>query len=198
VADPTERTVGDPNPNFTAGFRTNVTFKRVNFNTFWDVRRGGTIQNMTKASMYGYGTHRDTEDRGRTAVFGQDYRLAGTGPASFPVVGPGAGRTVTIDETWYSGLGGIGGPVAQFQENAGFVRLREISIGANLNQRFVQRLGLSSIDVRAAGQNIGLWTDYTGFDPEVSLSGGAVITQGFDWFSAPTARSLVLTISLNR
>jgi hypothetical protein len=198
VADPTERTVGDPNPNFTAGFRTNVTFKRLNFNTFWDVRRGGTIQNMTKASMYNYGTHGDTRDRGRTAVFGQDYRLGGNGSASFPVVGPGAGRTVVIDEAWYSTLGGVGGPVAQWQENAGFVRLREISLGANLNQRFVQRLGLSSIDVRAAGQNIALWSDYTGFDPEVSLSGGAVISQGFDWFSAPTARSLVFTISLNR
>ena len=199
LADPTERTIGDPNPNYTAGFRTGVTYKRLTFGTFFDVRRGGTIQNMTKASMYNYGTHGDTEARGRTAVFGQNFKLGGNGPERFPVVGPGANTQVTIGENWWAGLGGIGGPSAQFQEDGSYVRLRELSVGLNLNQGWVQRrLGLTSIDIRAAGRNLALWSDYTGFDPETSLSGGAVITQGFDWFNAPTARSFVLTIGLNR
>ena len=199
IADPTERLIGDPNPNYTAGVRTGLTFRRLSLNSFWDIRRGGTIQNMTKASMYNYGTHGDTEDRGRTAVFGQNYRLGGVGPASFPVVGPGAGREVTIGESWYAGTGGIGGPVSPFQEDGSYVRLRELSLGITLDQRFVQRsLGMSSIDLRLAGRNLGLWTDYTGFDPETSLSGGAVITQGFDWFNAPTARSFVISVGLNR
>jgi len=199
VQDPTERTVGDPNPNFTVGFRTGVTFKRLSVNSFWDMRRGGTVQNMTKASMYNYGTHGDTDVRGRTAIFGQDYRFGGVGPETYAVTGPGAGRTVTLDEAFFSGTGGIGGPITPFQEDASFVRLRELSVGLNVNQPWVQRrLGLSSVDLRAAGRNLKLWSDYTGFDPEVSLSGGAVISQGFDWFVAPTARSFVFTVSLNR
>ena len=52
--------------------------------------------------------------------------------------------------------------------------------------------------MRLSGRNLALWTDYTGFDPETSLSGGAVSTQGFDWFNPPTSRSVVLSIGLNR
>jgi hypothetical protein len=199
IADPTERNLGDPNPNYFAGVRTGLAFRGLSVNTFWDIRRGGQIQNMTKASMYNYGTHADTELRGSTVTFGQDYRLGGVGPAQFPVVGPGAGRSVTIGEGWFSGTGGIGGPVSPFQEDGSYVRLREISLGLNLNQAWVtRRLGLSSVDLRLTGNNVALWTDYTGFDPETSLSGGAVVTQGFDWFNAPNARRFVLSVGLNR
>jgi hypothetical protein len=156
---------------------------------------------MTKASMYNQGTHGDTERRGRTAVFGQDFRIAGVGPERFPVVGPGAGREVTIGEAWYTGAGGIGGAAAisQFQEDAGLVRLREVSLGLTLDQPWVQRrLGVRSVDLRVAGRNLALWTDYTGYDPETSLSGGAVISQAFDWFNPPTSRSVVLSVGLSR
>jgi hypothetical protein len=191
--------VGDPNPDYTAGARSSLNWRRLTLATFFDVRRGGSIQNMTKASMYSYGTHGDTQDRGRTATFGTDYRLGGTGPARFPVVGPGAGTAVTLDEAWYAGVGGIGGPITPFQEDGSFVRWRELSLSVTLDQPWVQRrLGAGSLELRVAGRNLALWTDYTGFDPETSLSGGAVISQGFDWFNAPTSRSLVFSVGITR
>ena len=199
IADPTERTVGDPNPRYTAGARSSVTWRRLTLATFVDVRRGGTIQNMTKASMYSYGIHGDTRDRGRTATFGTDYRLGGTGPDRFPVVGPGAGKAITLGESWYAGVGGIGGPITPFQEDGSFARWRELSLALTLDQPWVQRrLGAGSVELRIAGRNLALWTDYTGFDPETSLSGGAVISQGFDWFNAPTSRSLVFSVGITR
>jgi hypothetical protein len=97
VQDPTERTVGDPNPNFTVGFRTGVTFKRLSVNSFWDMRRGGTVQNMTKASMYNYGTHGDTTSRVRTGHLRQDTASARR-VVNDAVVGCRAARSLPIDE----------------------------------------------------------------------------------------------------
>jgi hypothetical protein len=197
--------LGSPQPNYTAGLRGNVAYKRLSVGAFVDVRNGGTVQNMTKASMYGQGTHGDTELRGTAVTFGRGFRIAGIGPADYPVVGPGvdaatgAGKSVTLNEAWYTGSGGIGGAASQFQEGGSYVRLREVALGLNLDQPWVQqRLGFRSIDLRVSGRNLALWTDYTGFDPETSLSGGAVITQGFDWFNPPTSRSLVISVGLNR
>jgi hypothetical protein len=199
VVDPTLRVIGNPQPNYTAGLRSNVTYRGLSVGAFVDVRNGGTVQNMTKASMYGQGTHGDTQMRGDSVVFGQGFRIAGISQPDYPVVGPGAGRKTALTEDWFTGSGGIGGAASQFQEDASFVRLREISLGLNLDQPWVaRRLGFRSIDLRVSGRNLKLWTDYTGFDPETSLSGGNVITQGFDWFNPPTSRSLVLSVGLNR
>ncbi len=199
IVDGTLRVLGNPQPDFTAGIRGNVTFRRFTLGTFVDIRRGGTLQNMTKASMYGQGTHGDTERRGDSVTFGQGFKIANIGKANYPVTGPGVGTKVALTEAWFTGTGGIGGAASQFQEDGGFVRLREVTLGLNLDQRWVQdRLGFRSIDLRLSGRNLGLWTNYTGYDPETSLSGGAVITQGFDWFNPPTSRSFVLSVGFNR
>ena len=41
-------------------------------------------------------------------------------------------------------------------------------------------------------------TDYTGFDPETNLGGGASGNRGIDWFNNPISRSWVITVGLNR
>jgi hypothetical protein len=125
--------------------------------------------------------------------------ISNVGPSRFPVVGPGANREVVLGESWFTGSGSIGGAASAFQEDGSYVRLREVSLGLTLDQRWVQRAtGLRSVDVRLSGRNLALWSDYTGFDPETSLSGGAVLTQGFDWFNPPTSRSFVLSVGFNR
>jgi TonB-linked SusC/RagA family outer membrane protein len=193
VVDPTVRVIGDPEPNYTAGARGTVRYKGLTISSLIDARQGFDVQNMTRASLYTYGTHRDTENRGSSVTFGKDF---------FPgqsVVGPGAGRAVAIGEAWYTGPGGINGPASQFQEDGSFVRLREISLGYTFNRPWVSRLTrMRSLDVRVAGRNLALWSDYSGYDPEVNLGGASVINGGFDWFQYPIARSLVVSIGLNR
>jgi hypothetical protein len=199
VVDPTQRVLGNPNPNYTAGVRSTLGYRKLSLGAFVDVRRGGTVQNMTKASMYQYGTHGDTERRGSTVVFGRNFKISNVGPAEFPVVGPGAGKEVAVGESWFTGNGSIGGAASAFQEDGSYVRLREVSVGLTLDRPWVQRAtGMRSVDLRLSGRNLALWSKYTGFDPETSLSGGAVITQGFDWFNPPTSRSIVLTVGFNR
>jgi hypothetical protein len=54
------------------------------------------------------------------------------------------------------------------------------------------------MDVRLAGRNLGLWTDYTGIDPETNLTGSLGIGRGQDYFNSPQNRSWVISVGLNR
>jgi hypothetical protein len=56
---------------------------------------------------------------------------------------------------------------------------------------------MDQLDVRVTGRNLGLWTDYTGFDPETNLGGAEVGNRGIDWFNSPLSRALVLSLTLH-
>jgi hypothetical protein len=84
-------------------------------------------------------------------------------------------------------------------EDAGWVKLRELSLSYTLDRPFLKNLiGFSSADIRIAGRNLRTWTKYRGLDPEVNNAGAEYLTQGLDWFANPQSRSFVLSFSLNR
>jgi TonB-linked SusC/RagA family outer membrane protein len=150
-----------------------------------------------------------TATGGQTYVFGSTYtpgKPVGNS-TSYPVFGPGAGKAVYLGQIWFSGGTGPGsglgsgfGPVSsQFLESGSFGKLREVSLAYTIDGPQVRRyLGLSSIDVRVAGRNLALITNYTGVDPETNLGGAAVGVNGIDYFNTPFTRSFVFTVSLNR
>jgi len=194
------RVLGTSQPDWTGSIHTDLTFmKRWNVSALLDIKHGGQAYNGTRGALYVYGTHKDTDIRNQTFVFGP----AANGVQGFhgdqAVAGPGAGTPVIIDQNWFENDGGaFGGNVVDFVEDAGYTKLREVSVGYHMDQPFVSHtLGLSSIDLRLAGRNLVTWTHYSGLDPETQL-GGATLVGGFDWFNNPQTRSFVITVGLNR
>jgi TonB-linked SusC/RagA family outer membrane protein len=207
ITDPTVRAQGNPWPDWTAGLSANVRIKGVELSAFLDHRQGGNVLNMTRASMYQYGTHGDTEIRGQTRTFGKDMLCHNItcDVLNGPVVGPGAGTAVVIGEGWFSagalgnGQGATGGPISQRLEDGTNTRLREVSIGYNFRGGFIENIaGLRQVDVKFSGRNIKLWTDYSGYDPETNLGGAANANRGIDFFNAPMARAWVMSVTLHR
>lgn len=204
VSDPNQRVIGDPNPDWTGGFNTNLRVGRLEFGGLLDIRHGGQIYNGTKGALYSYGTHKDTEVRatcdvddnctGNEKVFGQSI-LPGA------VVGPGAGLAVPIGQNWYrDGLAPcpFSGTSDLCLEDGSYVKLRELSVGYNFQSQWLtRRTGLHDVNVRLAGRNLHTWTNYTGYDPETNLGGAIQKTRGMDYFNMPQTRSFVVSVSLN-
>lgn len=193
LLDPERRIIGSPQPDFTGSLRTTVRFRNFSISGLLDVRNGGLVYNGTRGALNELGTGRETERRGQGATIGQDF-LPG------PVAGPGAGTPIVLSEDfirgYYTTFISLGQP---FYEDGGFVKLREVSVGYTIaNTGLTRALGLSSIGLRLAGRNLGVWTDYTGIDPETNLGGAETGARGVDWFNHPQTRSFVFSVDLNR
>jgi hypothetical protein len=200
LADPTDRVIDNPEPDWSGSIRTSFRYKKWQFSALVDHKQGGDVWNGTRGALFQFGTHKDTEIRGGTYVFGPSANGSPSYPyISGPVAGPGAGTPVLIDQNWFQGLGSGFGPVStQFIEDGTYTKLREISVAYTFDQAWVRGLALSSIDLRVAGRNLHTWTKYTGIDPEANLGGAAVTFQGVDYFNTPQTRSIVVSVGLNR
>jgi TonB-linked SusC/RagA family outer membrane protein len=80
-----------------------------------------------------------------------------------------------------------------FVEPADFIRLREVSVGYTLPRALLSRLGnrVKGGTITFAAQNLALWTDYSGADPEVVSSGGANFNRT-DFLTQPNPRRFVI------
>ncbi|MDQ3605927.1 MAG: SusC/RagA family TonB-linked outer membrane protein, partial [Gemmatimonadota bacterium] len=188
---PEVRVIADPHPDWTAGLRNSfILFENLTIASLVDFKEGGDVWNGTKGALFHFGTHADTERRGTTATYGNF--------AGVPVSGPGAGKEVLFNQSWFTGLGSGFGPVAsQFIEDGSYVKLREVAVSYSLPTSITGRLGMSGIDLKVAGRNLKTWTDYTGIDPETNLAGNTNL-RGIDYFNNPQTRSFVFTVNLNR
>jgi len=87
--------------------------------------------------------------------------------------------------------------VAKGVEDAGYVKLREISAQYTWeNARVRNFTGFTAIEFRLAARNLSTWTDYSGVDPETNLEGSYGIGRGQDYFNNPQTRSLIFSINL--
>lgn len=78
-------------------------------------------------------------------------------------------------------------------EDGSFLRLGNISIGYKLPKDMVKSLGLSSFKVFGAVDNVYVWSNYSGFDPDVSV-GNIPLAPGTDFDAYPRARTFRMGI----
>lgn len=87
-----------------------------------------------------------------------------------------------------------------YLEDAGFVKIREVSLSYQLPKVWAGRaFGGLTEDVRleVSGRNLKTWTDYTGYDPEVSNFGNQNIGRFQDVTPYPPSRSVFFSVSAN-
>jgi TonB-linked SusC/RagA family outer membrane protein len=80
-----------------------------------------------------------------------------------------------------------GGYSSQFVEDGSYLRLKTVSLGYNLDTKFLRKIHLKAMRVYCSGQNLATWTKYSGGDPEVNTYNSA-LTSGFDFSAYPRAR----------
>jgi hypothetical protein len=77
-----------------------------------------------------------------------------------------------------------------------FVRFRELGVNYNVPTQFLSRIrGVSSANLGVAMQNLALWSDYEGFDPEVISNAGDQFSRT-DFFTLPNPKRLLFRLNL--
>ena len=101
---------------------------------------------------------------------------------------PGDGWTPRL---WYGGATFVnltGHATGRFVEKGNFLKLQNLSLGYNLPKQVVNRIGVDNLRVFAQGQDLLMFTKYTGIDPEMESTG--VDLNG-------TPRQRVITFGIN-
>ena len=93
---------------------------------------------------------------------------------------------------------GIGEPSiysSRWIENGRFIRLQNVTVGYTFN---LPQLSGRATRVYVSGDNLLLFTPYTGYDPEVFVDAGTngVATRGIDYLTYPRARTVTTGVRL--
>jgi TonB-linked SusC/RagA family outer membrane protein len=83
-----------------------------------------------------------------------------------------------------------------YVEDGSFLRLNTVTLGYTVPKRIINKLNIQNIRIYCSAYNLGLWTNYSGFDPEVSTRRKTQLTPGVDFSSYPRAKSFVFGLNL--
>jgi TonB-linked SusC/RagA family outer membrane protein len=87
------------------------------------------------------------------------------------------------------------GTAGAFIQSTTFLKLREASVSLELPERWASWIGARTARVSVTGRNLLLFTDYFGYDPEVSNYGQQAIVRNIDLGPYPPERTIFFSIS---
>ncbi|WNH11966.1 SusC/RagA family TonB-linked outer membrane protein [Thalassobellus suaedae] len=97
---------------------------------------------------------------------------------------------------WGNGDAGISGNAySNYVEDGSFIRLANVTFGYSLDKEVANKLGLKSFRVYGSVDNLYVWTNYSGYDPDVSV-GNNQLTPGLDIDSYPRARTFRIGLNV--
>ncbi|MEG2126053.1 MAG: TonB-dependent receptor [Bacteroides sp.] len=177
VIDKADRDIiGNPNPDFTYGFQTKISWKTLSlsasFNGVQGIDRlntgnryinmpGTRSNNITKEAFY----NRWTEDNPSNLYTKSTYNI----------------MNCVMD---------------RYVENSSYLRCSDITLSYGLPKRWIKKAGIQNTSVYASVKNAFLITGYTGYDPEVNSFAFNGLTPGIDMSSYPNPRSFVFGLNV--
>jgi hypothetical protein len=73
--------------------------------------------------------------------------------------------------------------------------LRQMNASYKVNSAWLTKAKISELTIGLTGRNLWVKTDYTGVDPETSLT-GARNSQGLDYFNMPNTKSWAINFGV--
>ena len=175
--DINDRTIiGNPNPDFTYGFNVDLSYDRFSLNLLFQGVQGNDIVN---ANMYRFGWAEGTF-RNILSDAWTDRWTPENPDAAYP--------RLMYDSRLYAAL------MDNVVEDGSFLRLKNISLSYDVNVDSLSFVDAASLTV--SGINLFTWTDYSGYDPEITSFLWDGLIQGVDWNNRPNSSTLLFGINV--
>jgi hypothetical protein len=88
--------------------------------------------------------------------------------------------------------GGYG--IGAYLEDASFWKLRELSMSYTIPERYLGRANVRSASLRLTARNLGIWSDFKSWDPEIATQGNDAAVYNFVQLSPPRIYTLRMTL----
>lgn len=198
-SDDDKAVIGNANPIFSGGLANSFSWKGFDLYIFMNFSFGNKVWNLNKVRYYG-------------PYLGNMNAFAEMGNR-FTLIDPETGKETTNlqrlaelnpnqhskDMLWslnsYNNYS-VSCPMDLFVEDASYLRLSTITLGYTLPNKITRKAKIENLRFYVTLNNAWVFTNYSGYDPEVSTSSN-VMTQGMDSSSFPKTRGVVVGLNLN-
>ena len=180
VIDILDRTfIGNPNPDFVYGFNLNFKLKGFTADFLFNGVFGNDIANGNLIKL-------NNAEGLATNISPNAYNNAWRPEAqsnTYPRLG--------YDVTAYQAIG----ITDRIIEDGSFLRLNNVTISYDIPVE--KSLLMDRVNVYIAGKNLVTWTDYSGYNPEVSSFLNNGLINGVDWNGPRNAKTILLGLNIN-
>ena len=193
--------IGNPTPKFSGGINNQFAYKNWDMSVFVNFVYGNTIYNANKVELSnGY-----TSNANLVSVMADRWKLVGPDGAILQYVNsagavigvdPAVLTTANINAKIWQPLKSAGAfyPSSWAMEDGSFLRINNITIGHTVSSKQLSKLKINKLRFYLTGNNLAVFTNYTGYDPEVSVSNNG-LTPGLDYSAYPKSRSFVFGLN---
>jgi TonB-linked SusC/RagA family outer membrane protein len=197
--------LGDPNPDWRGTIGLNARWQNFNMNVLFEHSEGGDYSPRTQWVLRRFGTTAETGNFIESTpmeLINVDGDTIAAGSSVRGTIHDFGGGDVLLDEAWYRhGIGGGFGDNQAYNfavKDATFSRIRELSLSYTFTSpAFRETTKLSSVTLRWTGRNLWAWyKELVGLDPATNQAG---VANGFglDYFTNPSTKSYLFTVSVN-
>ena len=170
--------IGDPNPDYQLGWSSTFGWRGLELSTLLNGSFGADVLNLNLIRVEGGAPSTNiTRDRFYDAWTPENPN------ARYPRIGV---SSQSIGSNY----------VDTMLEDGSYLRLSNVTLAFNLPESWVRGRGFRETRVFATGGNLFTWSDYSGYNPDVSSSGVGNINRGVDVGAYPLARTLTLGVNI--
>ena len=184
--------IGNPEPKFTYGFNTTLTYKDFDFNLSLVGVHGNKVFNYLR-QVY-------TDPMRNSNLLMETTRLANVG-----LIDPDGGHTfenmhvinsdARICRIALDNSNNNNRMSSYFVEDGSYLRVKNISLGYTFPKQLIKRASIENLRLYFNVQNPFTFTRYKGFDPEIGAYNYNVLTRGIDYARYPS--QVIYTFGLN-
>jgi hypothetical protein len=185
--------IGNREPKLRFGLTTSLGYKGFRLSAMFSGRYKATVVNGTKRMMMSSGLSQESVKlRESGPVIFKGVLQDGNENTDNPTI-----NTIAVDYSIYPTIYG-GGDEDWLEKNVNYLRLQELRLNYNLPEKLLKKTPLSQANIFVAGNDLFVWTNYSGIDAvgnTVSAAAGGSGGEGMDVWSLPNPRSF--SIGLN-
>jgi TonB-linked SusC/RagA family outer membrane protein len=190
--------IGDANPLHTGGFSLNAIYKGFDAAVFFNWSYGNDIYNANRV-LFTTGYESSRRYMNILDEMNSSNRFMYIDPATGEDIRMQPERLIVLNEnaTVHSSTNSRARLTSYAIEDGSFLRLNTATIGYTFPSEWTRKAFIQSLRIYVTGYNLFIWTNYSGYDPEVdSRRSQGPMTPGVDFSAYPRSRTFVAGINL--
>jgi len=208
ITDADKTIIGNAQPKVFGGLNQQFTYKNFDLSIFINYQFGNDVYNANKLEF----TSGYTGNANLLSIMNDRWRVTDANGKILQRTVVVGGNTVVEGEApdvlraanannpglWFPSLASTSFTLHSWAiESGSFVRINNVTLGYSLPANLIRKVKLERARFYFTVNNLAVFTNYSGYDPEVSARRGNPVTPGVDYSAYPRSRTFLFGVNLS-